>query len=365
MSNKYLMRFTPTDKYFFGSENQSPNTDKNKSQNEVIANYFLKSFVIPQQSTMLGVVRHFFLKFVAGSQVYDNEQIVNKEAAAEIIGEKSFCLHEKIFDFKSIHSISAIYLMKGKEIYLPLPFDKWDSQFQAIRQIPNTKQYYLPNYSAKNTYEMHFTNGVNPTKESYIFDTVIQSGNKKDKDGFDEDEDAFYKIEYRNLKKGWSFAIEVETDKDLSSFNQPQYMSIGGENKLFRVEIEHDFSFSPQNILNDAAHPSLYKVVLISDAYLGNKNPYQESLITFTRTKPFRHLKSHVLHTKRYYNRTKSSNDSRDVLEQSKLHELLERGSVFLFDLLDKATKFQTEILGNDYLLKAGFNQSVLIQPKA
>ena len=59
--NKYIIQFKPMGPYFFGMENRKV-SQENINTDE--ANYFLKSSKFPQQSTILGAIRFFFLQNV-------------------------------------------------------------------------------------------------------------------------------------------------------------------------------------------------------------------------------------------------------------------------------------------------------------
>jgi len=344
---KIILKITPVDSYSFGSENRRPD-------NKV--NYFLKSLPIPQQSTMLGAMRYMFLKFVADDKIFKDNKIKDKIEAGKLIGEKSFDIEGTNFDMGKIESISEVFLLQDKTPYLPAPMDSGFAEitFIGVSKIPN-----IPDYSAKAHYPKTFTMGDDIVKFDRIFREVIQSGNKKDNKG-DDDDDAYYKRQYYRLDKDWAFGIELSgNDTCLGKFDKPIFMNMGGENKLFRIEKLEGVSLDRNAILHKHAHSHYIKVVLTSDAYVVG-DPYKNCLFAFSKTKPFRNLKSSVEITLKYQNRSKNS----DSMQQSSLFELIESGSVFYFETSEEAGKFEQQIF-NNYLDKAGMNKYVLLETKS
>lgn len=347
MNNKYLFQFTPTSPYFFGAENRKATDDT--------ANYYLHSFPFPQQSSIVGAVRYFFLKFVCPKTVFDNDTILDKVAASQYIGKQSFDLSGTNFDFGNIKGISEVFLMKNSTPFLPLPYDKWDDSFGELANVENTALYFLPNYDAKKYYEIRFTNGTTKFSFEAIFQQHIQSGNKKANQG-DDDEDGFYKQQYYKLAKDWSFAIEIETDLDLSHLSQQMYMQMGGENRLFKIQLSPSH-FDRNKVLANEKHSKFVKVVLTSDAYISTQNINQVASFAFIQTKSARNLSSKVAHTTKYRNRATNT----DSMQISKLYELIEKGSVFYFANKTDAEVFTTTFLQNDYLNQCGMNQSIIL----
>lgn len=355
MENNYLIKITPISQYFFGAENKRISDDT--------ANYFLHSLPFPQQSTVIGALRYFFLKFMCSDNIFKNNAIVNKDGAIKIIGEKSFNICETTFDFGAIKEISEVFLLKNNTPFFPLPFDKWCEKLDELTQVSNINCYYLPNYDAKKQYKVKFSNG-NDTVVNFdeIFENNIQAGNKKNNKGND-DNDAFYKQEYYKLKKDWSFALELKTDIDLSTFNTPLYMTIGGENKLFKIEIINDnINIDREKIFEKFNHSKFFKIVIVSDTFTKVQDINNSALFSITHTKSFRNLLSNVNTTSKYRNRTNLKNDS---MKQSSKYEIIERGSTFYFKNEIDLNNFKDKYLKNDYLNKSGMNKYIIIKPKS
>lgn len=353
---KYILELKPTGVYFFGGENRR-STGNEDRQAERTANYFLKSLAFPQQSTVLGAVRFFFLQYVCPDSVFNQNRIVDADGAAKYIGQRSFDIKGTDFKFGKIEAISEVFLRKDKQNYLALPFDKWSEEFGELSIVADTQTHYLPRYDAKNHYETVFTNGKDKIGFCDIFKEHTQSGNFKGNEG-DDDEDGFYKQQYYRLGQGWSFAVELETAEDLSPLMaQPtKFIRLGGENRLFSLQIQES-DFERDKLMSSYSHSRYPKIVLTADTYL--KSPYSASDCIFScvRTKPFRHLSSTVGTTANYANLSANPSD----LKESEMFEVIERGSVYFFQDLDAAQDFAKQYLQHDYLQKAGMNQYVIL----
>lgn len=357
--NKYIFQFTPTCPYFFGAENRRQ--DINKAKDDT-ANYYLKSFAFPQQSTVLGAVRYFFLQNVCPTSVFANNEIKDKSQAGApaYIGDKSFDIAGTTFNFGKIKRISEVFLRKSGQNYLALPFDKWSDDFGNVSKVASLNLYFLPQYDVKNYYETRFTNGSENVSFSKIFKEHVQSGNKKKNEG-DDDEDGFYKQQYYQLEKEWSFAIELETDVDLSHLQKsPLFMNMGGENRIFKIEIM-DTNFDRNKILQTCSHPQFTKLVITSDTFFAKAIPKDAAIFSFIQSKSFRYLSSKIATTTQYNNRSK---DGRSMVA-SNLYELIERGGVFFFANDTEANQFANNYLNNPYLRNAGMNQYVILTSKS
>ena len=354
--SKYILKITPTSQYFFGAENRKASDNT--------ANYFLHSLAFPQQSTVLGAVRYFFLKFVCPETIFKNNEIIDKSpnGAEKYIGKASFDITAKEFDFGKIKAISEVFLMKGDTPFIPLPFDKWNETFGDITSVGESSNFLIPKYDAKQHYELQFTDGSNTETFSKIFKERIQSGNQKNNKG-DDDDDAYYKQQYFCLTKDWSFAVELTTDEDLKVLNAPMYMPMGGENKLFKIEIVSDYKLDRNVVLKKFNHKLFYKLVLVSDAYTSIKGINEEALCSFVQTKTSRNLKSSIAKTNKYRNRSEDKSVA-DSMTASSQFELIERGSTFYFKGKSDAENFTIKYLQNDYLQNSGLNQYIIINPQ-
>jgi CRISPR-associated protein Cmr3 len=348
--NRIILKITPVDHYFFGSENINPikkvqpSTNENKNKEET--NYYLKSTMLPQQSTVLGALRYALL-LNSDKSIFENNKIVNKQNAEILIGKKSFDLEETIFDFGAIKGISHVFLIKGNEKYIPSPLIDPDHLFEMKSDLP-----FIQKYDAKAGYEKKYTHGKSIFREDDIFEKLVLTQNKKEKE---TDRDAFFKTQYYTLKNDWAFGIELDID-DERKLAKSFVMKMGGENRLFRFD-KLD-GIKAQESLDLYASPSHYTIALVSDAHIAD---YSTADFDFAilNTVPFRHLTSVVNETERYTHRSKTDNKE---LKQSKLIELIEKGAIFYFETENAMKNFETKIK-KDYLQKAGFNHYITLSP--
>jgi CRISPR-associated protein Cmr3 len=337
--SKIILKITPVDYYFFGAENINGITKE--------ANYFQKSNKLPQQTTILGALRYALL-LNAKSNVFLNNKIIDKEKASALIGEKSFDLSETEFSFGSIMSISPVFLIHNNERFIPCPIINETHSFELIAHLPFIKE-----YNAKDEYGKKYSNGKEYIEEDKIFKPLILVQNKKDKK---TKEDAFFKTQYYTLKEDWAFGIEIElSDEELLPVNFT--MKMGGENRLFTFEkIKLEIS---DKLLDTYISQTYHAITLISDAYI---ELYDAKDVEFAiiNTIPFRHLQSTVKETKKYTHRSKKDDDF--ALKESKLTELIEKGSIFYFKDETSSKKIVDKLKIN-YLQKCGLNHYIILTP--
>jgi hypothetical protein len=96
------IRLTPLGTFFFGGENTFGATENR--------NYFVKSNLMPQQTSLLGLLRLELLR--SNPTVFDlkTDKVIDKNAAIELIGGESF--DGKQTDFGCISGLSPVFLEK-------------------------------------------------------------------------------------------------------------------------------------------------------------------------------------------------------------------------------------------------------------
>lgn len=347
MSKKIILKFTPIDNYFFGVENKTTDgTD----------NYFLKSSYLPQPTTILGAIRYWLLSN-ANEETFKDNKILDKGKADDLIGSESFVLNSSEFKFGKLKSVSPIFLIKNnKDKIIPAP--TWLDNENELIWNANLQLAILPTYNAKNYYPKQFTDGTSTISYSNIFEPFIQSHNRKN-NILNKNEDSYFKTESYSLYKDYALAVEIEIDKE-TSYNKSTLMKIGGENKLFNVEVlDKEITLKEDaEILKHYKHSSLFKLVFTSDAYLETYNK-TDVAFNYIHTKPFRSLYTNIIETNNY---AAISKDKKDVIKNN-LFQLIDSGATFYFESKENAENFQTK-LNNDYLKKCGFNHSILLTPK-
>jgi len=336
--SKIVLKITPVDYYFFGSENINVTTRE--------ANYYLKSTPLPQQTTVLGAIRYALL-LNSDKSVFENNRIVDKQKAKDLIGEKSFELNETIFDFGSIKSLSPVFLIDKNNVkHIPCPLINTNDLFEMKTGLP-----FIQKYDAKQGYHIKYTNGQDVVDEKEIFEKLVLTQNKKDKIS---NEDAFFKTQYYTLKGYWSFGIDLEIEDD-NRLPNSFVMKMGGENRLFMF---NKTTIDTTATLNSYASPTHFVIAFMSDTYI---KEYNASLFDFAiiNTVPFRYLSSTVSETEKYTHRSKTDNKE---LKASKLIELIEKGSIFYFKTENQMKLFEKQIT-SDYLQRAGLNHYIILTP--
>ena len=112
----HFVRLIPYGKYFFGGESYADSTDR--------AFYFQRSRMLPQQTSLLGLVRHQLL--LQNDKIHFNkgaDQLKDVQTAqtALMIGTQSFDPEDSSVNiYGIINQLSPVFLSKGKsEMYFP------------------------------------------------------------------------------------------------------------------------------------------------------------------------------------------------------------------------------------------------------
>ncbi|MCZ2392502.1 MAG: hypothetical protein LC105_01395 [Chitinophagales bacterium] len=346
MSQLINIKLKPIDDYFFGKENLDKKGD---------ANYFLKSNHLPQVTTVLGAIRYWLL---IATNNFENNAIQDKKKATEDIGDKSYVVGEA-FHLGKIEKVSNLFLLdKDNHKFIPAPswLDKEGAQFDWNDALDAA---ILPGYNAKEYYPSLFTNGSAEKSYDSIFTESEYSHNRKN-DRNNDQEDSFFKTQTFRLKDNFSFGLTVWLRDDLKINKESCIFKMGGENKLFQLEIIETTLLSEQDILKSYTNNQYPKIVFTSDAYLPElkKSDYLFGIIN---TKNFRSLFAEIEKVQNY--NALSKNDPAQIVK-SELKQLLEAGSVLYFKETQQANDFISCHLKNQSLSKAGFNHYILLNPK-
>ncbi len=373
--NKYLITLTPTGKFFFGGDMtfETKTTDPEaKKYDENYSSYIIHSATMPQQTSLLGMLRFLILSNDATAFSTAENRIINKEKANKLIGAKSFLVDDREASFGKIDQIgpcflydtenTVAYFRYGKDSYLcasthtdttiEASFNNFPISiplFQVKERLEAKKP--SPLFTGKDDFGAQYIseNGdtaypeIDGDKGMFIEDTRI--GIDKDYKGR-PNKSAFYKqISYR-LKKNFAFAFTAQlniTDEEMARYNK-QVVTLGADSSCFVLQIEQiddNKEYRPQNIEKG-------KVLLLSDAYL----PKLPECVTFTITniKPFRFL--HIENSEKSSDYNVKYKSSRSA----KRYDLYQAGSVFY--VTDKEA-FQKALQEKQEFTKIGYNQSI------
>ncbi len=324
MKNKtYFITLTPQQLFFFGGE-----------QGEK-ADYYLRGSFIPQQTSLLGLVRHQVL--IQNNLLHGNK-IIDDAIAASWIGAKSFEYNQNNA-FGKVLSISPCYLVKDNEVlekYLPAHQDF----IHGIKKLG--EHYFLPNYNPKEHYSSIWK-GINTgtiLSEANCYEEVERIGVDKNYSGKTEN-DSFFKQIWLKMKKGYSFGFYL-TLSDEVIFNNAD-VTFGKESSSFRMKVHDSESVAIENAVAPNA------ILLISDAFVSEKFiGYSDFAVCDTL--PFRNIVNTTSRIHKYYSIHKSS-----VRLQ-----LLKKGSVFIANK-DNLFQMNDELNSFTNFQKIGYNHFQLI----
>lgn len=306
---RILIKLRPADYYFFGGEETFENR-------RGVQNYLVRSNRLPQQTALLGILRHvLFYKNKHGFSSFNAQSVV-------------------VQDFGALHGLSHLFLEKnteGKRDFLvPAPnvwlsmkdqqdkmvpieikVDTSKSNGQALRsrqefslpelyyEKPSEQGAVLKMWTAKdhNThYWISLSNGT-MVEENDLFKSSLHIGiDKQSRMSQVEsaDDEGFYKQEFFSLAADLSFAVvaTVDEDLDISIFNT--VMPFGGESRSVILKAEEmTDEFEKMLVINSAPFNYDDRIVLISDAYLTEEDHEKLNsicLLAIIDIIPFRHI---------------------------------------------------------------------------
>lgn len=356
MSKKYLVRLTPTSKFFFGGDMQF---DINGEKGE-FSSYIIESYTMPQQTSLLGMMR--FLLLSNNNDLFDvkNNCIRNGVSVDDLIGKSSFSVNDGKSEnaFGKIRSLGPCCVYKDGKRYFHAPMDNgfssinWDN---ATSAVINGKEVELPElkvindkkeeelYKGKHIFEPFFMDysSKEVIKENEIFKKDTRIGIDKEYEGKSQT-NAFYKqISYR-LEKDYCFAFDIEVDDivDLTEYNG-QLVNLGADASTFVFEAEEI------NNVEDTDKNGL-GVVLLSDAYISDEMMEKSQIrYSINQIRPFRFLSTENKSDNSYYRV-----NGKNAAKRSDRYELYEAGSAFYFKTEEHREEF-CRILEN----RKDFNQ--------
>ena len=251
--SKYLVKLMPLGKFFFGGDMTFKVGDKETA----FSSYIIHSFMTPQQTSILGMMRFLILSNNADAFNCKGNCIKNVDKANELIGTQGFVVgssEHNPSNYQSIKNVGPCFIwetQKNKSFFrgakdVDLQIGKEDMVYATINMMsvqlpkidikkdgkmePFTGKDYLPNY--------YISRDGERLQEKDIFMEDTRIGINKSYTGKTEN-NAFYKqVSYR-LKKNFCFAFEVEVSDsiDLIAYNK-QVVKLGADDSSFVFEAE-------------------------------------------------------------------------------------------------------------------------------
>lgn len=375
-TKKILITLTPLDKFYFGGEMGFERKSVD-AFNDNFGSYVVKSNFFPQQSSLMGMLRYCLL--LSDKSVFDGKKITNRNAAKELIGEKSFQINDKFetVDFKKIKSIDACFIQYKIEtddswdnlIAAPLDYD-YEVTFEDCNSLHKTFRSRIPiveGYKAKDGIAKKYISETRcvPEKELFYSDTRIgidRDFNGKTKEG------AYYKQTFyrfgiqpnrigneqvKDSAKYFDarFAFHAELAVDIIDKLKEQeniLINLGGDSSKFKLTVEDmvELKLSPKA---SKVVKGVSKVVLLSDAYI-KPEELDNCLFALNEIVSFRFL-STTIDIKNY---TKFKNDE---LKRSEKYNLHQKGSVYYFENDEFANEFTSALENKKCFTQIGYNQ--------
>ncbi len=307
---------TPLDKFFFGGENFFDADDG--------VFYFQTSRDFPQQTTLLGLIRH---QILLQNNLMKDGEIDPAKNAANWIGQESFTANNTSPDFKKIKRLSPAFIthegvrlqphwMANQEEATADKFTFGKTFKASFHGTVEQDIALVETYTEKHGIQYGFkeTDGTNYFKYDEVYDEreAPQIGiDKQSRYTVDDDARGFYKFKYCRLKPkfAFSFYVEIEQDVNLKS----EFITMGKERSAFKMTVEDvpDFPVTWSDLQPGS------KIVLLSDTRVENKiYDYCDTIISDTIS--FKNIKNTVKGTTNYSDKPTWSNRM----------NLLKRGSI-------------------------------------
>lgn len=363
MSKKYLVKLTPTGKFFFGGDMRFGIDGKD----EEFSSYIIESSKMPQQTSLLGMMR--FLLLSNNPDLFDiKDNCIKKDVDVDgWIGKSGFSVKsdKSTNEYGKILSLGPCCVYENEKYYFRASMDKGFSSVSWEKPVPaviNGKSVELPELKVMNEdKEEPFTGkhylspyfmavpSNDKMKEEDLFIKDIRIGIDKDYEGKSQ-KSAFYKqISYR-LEEGFCFAFEVEMDENinLDEYNG-QLVNLGADASTFVFEA----TALEKSIANDEREEGLC-VVLLSDAYISQED-MDECNIRFSvnQMRPFRFLSTVNTAETSYYR----INGGEKAAQRSDRYELYQAGSVFYFKDKEERKKFCDILKSRKDFNQIGYNK--------
>lgn len=345
---------------------------------DATANYYVRSNCLPQQTSLLGMLR---LRLLVQS---GNLPITDKEKAKEWIGAESFCPDRREAQgFGKIEALSPVFVCRegssegrmSEHILLPTARDRCNGQTEGFHLSAERKGrvFFSEQQGAKDFVpelgpHFNYKNGIyegflcQQSGHFHAFADVFKPSERIGIQKMKKDE-AFYKQLFYKMEQDYSFLFFAQLDCAL----EDALVYLGGDSSAFKMTVEAiDGAKSPFPDLNGFAKGAYSnnstdfdKLVLLSDAYT-ETSIYQHADFALTDTQDFRNLKANIRDTKHYSFRPRENASGHASLTKlDKKINLLKRGSVFYAKQMSGLEK----ALKHPNFEKIGYNRFI-IMPK-
>lgn len=396
--NKVLITLTPVGKYFFGGEVRF--ATGNEKHDKQFASYIVRSEIMPQQTSLLGMLR--FLLLSNEHELFDEDANHIRTGMAgkvsQLIGESGFRVKkerlpeagnaggaklEKAVSGKSagndygwIQSVSPCFLYhkkSGQAFFRSVMNEEMKLDFGAsVKGYINREERSIPSiwvkkveekkgekwelYTGKDTLKRIWMSADgNFVKETDLFKEDVRIGIDKSVDGKRKDS-AFYKqISYR-LEEEYCLALIAEinlgagrTWKDYDG----QVVTLGADSSAFVLHAYPQMKEMPQALPDKSLYEGeegKVRMMLLSDAYIPEESILERVLFAISDVRPFRFLQTTNSEEARKYN------VAYNLLQSVKRYDLYRAGSVFFFHTDGEAEAFGEKLRSVAEFYQIGYN---------
>ena len=375
-TQRYLITLKPMEDFFFGGEKTFGEKNNQQSKNKLQqkrSSYFAFSNLYPQQTALLGLLRHVLLIQNNALPIYDF-----KDKATALIGPRSFdAMSNEEQSFGAIQRIEPLMIVKdegNKRTYYRMNLDaeEWNVQFDPsssgvgpFGQILNQTAR-IDNFDPKKGYEPRLTISDLSKDDalSSIYKTCDQIGINKVQLTNDREDDSFFKQRTYRLENAYSFGFFASIANTYAFDGQKNeivlrndIVSFGGEQKQFYMHVEKatdHIEFLSRTFMKDqdtleGEHlkaEKVQRVVLLSDAYI-DENIYAHCLFAISETQDFRTVQHEFT--------AKSSKPVKSAIKMN----LLKRGSI-LYVPSSKLDEVKNQLDKPKNFTQIGFNQYII-----
>jgi len=353
----YEVTLKPYSTYFFGGEKNFVNGNED---------YLAISNIFPQQTTLLGLIRHQLL--IQNGLLKDNK-ITDENMAQQLIGAGSYQLNTKWEGCGVIESLSPVFLknnlnwIRKSELTKGFKFTKIKGE--STYSSGNIKNFIplLEGYTAKDAKPNQYLNLNSPINEDEIFSFVPRIGIQKKPSNLNR-EKAFYKQHHCTLKEAYSFVFYVtlrdttnfSVNPDLTAKTLVQFSSttatMGAERSIFQLTINKENNPDYLRYFNKP-ESSTPMTILLSDTLVNTPDLEMVEFIV-SETQDFRQFVTKTQKNHQFNNFNKNGGNPNSPVK-SKLQKLLKRGGVFFFETQEIRQQFTNKLI-NDPNYKIGMN---------
>lgn len=387
----------PLDKFFFGGEGSFKEGENDDSRRST---YLLHSRYFPQQTGVLGLIRNqLLLQSGLLSSNAARMSNASRQKAKVLIGNQNFVIG-KTDDFGVIQKISPVFLLGNDgAICTPAPLDDRMIPDPDNEEVSNPITFHLDDLNGKtwprllnyrekeglfhqiqhssfgnskldNLFLKKERVGISKAarpwgnnvknkddEEGYYYQTFLQffpegdkikEGLKKDKPPFFVDAYVFFvqiKEQVQDADSGTAFSWAENSGQEGTFTLRDGIVEFGGERSSFQMQVEKmepdtlpTFSTTYRHAgLTQDLQGKVKRLVCLSPAYVDPVELRKNSHLIISEAISFRFLSTDLNTTENYQHLERAEKTSAQKgLVESKLHHLLERGSVVYFDAKQK-----------------------------